>query len=308
MNFRYVNPHNVSWLVPQWASNPFELASCIEEMISEAPIKIRTQKWNSYRKFYLDLSNSTEGMKLRMGIANDEQSEMLCGNLIIHGDTFDMKVPLNYLFKGSPKIADGNCLYYHSFASDVPLGYFGITKRRWFDRLAQHFASSAKGSPYLFHKAMRQHADKRMMHTVVICGLDRDEVMKWEEHYVARMTLYPLGLNMIPGGYAGLRYLHSLGIRGATEANRDEVLEELTSRESLAGRPNPLCAARWESDQDFVNRIICGHSGRLTLDEIRRIREMDLSGYTVPEISGRMGRAAKRVAQVIRGKTYRRVA
>lgn len=307
MKFRHVNPHNIRWLIPSWADNPFDLACELEALIPELPRELRVRRYNEKRRFYIDIDRLTDPGHIRVGLDAGDGA-LLCGNLIMRTATFNLKVPINLLLKGAPSLEDSNTLYLHSFDTECPLNYVGITKRRWFDRLAQHKNSAASGSPYLFHRAIREHANKKMNHTVAISGCTRDEVMHWEEDYVRRFSLYPLGLNMIPGGYAGVTYLRSIGFETATPYNRDEILERATRETTLAGRPNPLCAARWEADQDFVNRIICGHSGRLTVEQVRTIRMLDLSGYTATEISAVTKQEPRRIDRVLRGKVYARVA
>lgn len=131
--------------------------------------------------------------------------------------------------------------------------------------------------------------------------------MSLEEEFVENLSLYPLGLNMIPGGFAGIRYLSTLGITARNAAERDEQMEALAARENVDGKPNPLCAARWVADQDFVNRVICGHSGRLTVAQVRQIRLHASFGRAVRDVSNVTGSSVSQVKRVLSGDAYGRV-
>lgn len=219
-----------------------------------------------------------------------------------------IEVPLNSLLKGYPKLQGQHVLYCHSFQTEVPLAYVGISKRKWFERLSQHITSAKSGSPYLFHRAIVEHQEKLMMHKVFLCGISSDLAMKYEEELVENLSLYPLGLNMIPGGKAGMAYLHKLGVATRSIEERDEVLEHLASQDHLAGRPNPLCAARWASDDTFVERVICGHSGRLTAEQVRTIRLLGSFGKNKQEIAFLVSANNDRqVLNALKSKTYGRI-
>jgi hypothetical protein len=81
----------------------------------------------------------------------------------------------------------------------------------------------------------------------------------------------------------------------------------MVARPPSDGRPNPLCAARWEVDQDFINRVICGHGARLSVGEIETIRSLSNVGRLPSEIAAATGRDLRRVREVISGATYGRV-
>lgn len=113
---------------------------------------------------------------------------------------------------------------------------------------------------------------------------------------------------MIPGGFAGYRYLAFLGHRPKDVDERDDIIERLAqSPETINGRLNPLNAARWASDQDYINAVICGHSNRLTLDEVRIIRSYESFGKNPAEIADVLARKLTTVAAVISGHHYGRV-
>lgn len=120
-------------------------------------------------------------------------------------------------------------------------------------------------------------------------------------------SLYPKGLNMVPGGEGCLRYLGRLGFCPKTIEERDNIIERISSVESLGGRPNPLCAARWASDQEYINAVICGRADRFTVDQVRIARLHSSFGKSDEEIAALLEAPIERVSKVISGRRYGRV-
>src|ERR1700676_3669720 len=116
---------------------------------------------------------------------------------------------------------------------------------------------------FYFTKRYARMLDRSITHRVLATGLNKDDAMAYEEYLVGTHSLYPMGLNMIPGGYAGLKYLSTLSIRLIDTEYVAESIAGAMCRDSIAGKPNPLCSARWQSDPDYAARVICGHHGRL---------------------------------------------
>jgi hypothetical protein len=308
MKLKHINPHNVRHQIPAWAIDPFALAVEMDRQMSQYLNGRSIPRWDSRLKFWFEAEPMGGGWGLRLAEPEPGDETGLCGVLNLVHPEWVISVPLNELLKGAPLLERTHSFYAHTFADDVPLTYFGITKQRWFDRLAQHERSAQQGSPFLFHRALRDKPNTKIVHRVIATLLDHDSAMGLEEEWVEEFGLYPLGLNMIPGGFAGLRYLHTLGVQAKTSRERDIAMEALAARETIDGRVNPLCAARWISDQEYVNRVICGHSERLTVDQVRNIRMFAAAGKRVERIAELVGDRAERVARVIRGQRYSRVA
>ena len=122
------------------------------------------------------------------------------------------------------------------------VGYFGITKRSVFERFKEHQMKVKNGGGHILHKAWRALIETEMsFHPVVQISATRknlDEIYEVEEHAVAERSLTPMGLNAIPGGYAGIKMLHQLallsGNRRVLPEDRDVALENL--ERSAAGR------------------------------------------------------------------------
>lgn len=311
MKFKRVNPHNFEWLIPPWVQEPMALARDIDILLDKY-LSGRVLHFDSYLRFWIDLDSNGDTWKARIATPLSTDDEIINGFINFNCEKWHVSVPLNPLLKGCPDIdstkSNGtHSLYIHTFDAEVPLPYVGVTKQRWFDRLAQHESAARCNSPFLFHRAIRDHAGKKIYHRVMFTEISYDTAMKLEESWVEMMGLYPLGLNMIPGGFAGLKYLHTLGINAKTVAERDAEVERAAGEEFIDGRANPLCAARWAMDQDFINRIICGHSGRLTTDQVRKIKMLTAVGKSAESIAESVNDNAERVSRVIRGKRYGRV-
>jgi hypothetical protein len=307
MSFRAINPHNIQWMVPSWAASPFQLARALDDLLVELFKVRRRPRWDASLDFWVIVEIKDGSFTLDLREVDESGNRQDCGILFLVAADWVINLPLNDLLKGAPRADGTHCLYYHWFDSEVPAAYTGLSKQRWFDRYAQHLSSARNGSPYLFHRAIREHGHKRAMHKVMMGLLTQEQAYHYEEEMVSRGTLYPLGLNMIPGGLAGIRYLHNLGVKVASAESRDTALEMLATQTDIAGKPNPLCAARWETDPDFNARVICGHSGRLTADQVRSIRMLSSFGMSTTEIASRIDDSDARVSRVLSGKRYGRV-
>jgi hypothetical protein len=302
MKFLHVHIHNVNELVPAWAIAPLALARELDRMLDTPEGRTLVPKGDQLFKtlpFWVEVDATVTPATVRIAVP-DERVD-LRGQLIVTCSSLahersQIQLPLNPFLKGYPSLAGTYSLYYHAFQTETPLGYVGLTKQRWYQRFSQHLSAAKAGSPYLFHKAFRDHPDVLLMHKVVFCGFDQEAALQYEEEFVDMFGLYPLGLNMIPGGRAGFAYLGRLGHQARSAEERDAVVEQLATRESIEGRPNPLCAARWESDPDFVERVICGHSGRLTTEQVRQIR-----------LGASLGQPAELLAKVLADGNLRQV-
>lgn len=314
MKFKHISIKNLEQLVPSWSMDVFALGRTMESLFDTPEGDQLFSKGNDvYKKlnFWIEVNATAEPSSIRF-VTPDDQVD-LCGNLIIIanpkiGVSAQIEVPLNPILKGYESIEGKHVVYCHSFQTEVPLAYIGVSKKRWYERLSQHISSAKGGSPYLFHQAIIKHQDTQILHKVFMSELDYETAMELEEEFVENMSLYPLGLNMIPGGNAGIKYLHKLGFSVNSADQKDKTTEELSSRKSLAGKPNPLCAARWAVDPEFVERIICGHSGRLTVEQVRTIRRLASFGKTTEQITLLISAKNKRqVAGVLNEKTYSRI-
>lgn len=229
-------------------------------------------------------------------------------------------VPLAPLMAGARDLRGTHTVYGHTFCKTdgsifgirgdrTEPSYVGQTKQGWYRRWKQHVASAAAGSPYRFAEAIRRFkGNAAIFHEVVSVGIGQDEAYEIEEYLVEKFALYPHGFNMIPGGYAGIRYLSQLGAQvGPREwERRDAVIERLVSRYARESRPNPLAAALWKDD-DYAASIICANPNNFSKQRVDEIRYMASLGRTAGEIAADLGCREQRVADLLSGETYSRV-
>lgn len=301
-------------MIPGWAEDFLSLGAQLDLMLdSEEGRKLFPPNGDPYKSvpFWIEIDSLGENTAIRFCLPDENIN--LKGQLILicksyNGLRAQIEMPLNPIFKNYESIIGRHSVYCHSFQTEVPLAYVGLTKKPWYERFSQHLAAANSGSPYFFHKALLKHRNIPMMHKVFVGDLDYECAMKLEEELVEKLSLYPLGLNMIPGGAAGLKYLQKMGFNFRNEVERDSIIEQIIKKDVHNGRPNPLCAARWASDQNFVERVICGHSGRLTAEQVRTVRLLASFDKGKEEISQLI--SAKNVRQVSRllgSKTYNRI-
>jgi hypothetical protein len=115
-------------------------------------------------------------------------------------------------------------------------GYIGVTRRTFAERINEHFGQMTDGGGHLLHSVWRDLRQKDMPHRVIaqLIGHSKSEDAIYEmEERAVENTLAPLGLNMIPGGRAGVRFLQRSGFSNAGFDNRDRLLAEaVQARES----------------------------------------------------------------------------
>lgn len=231
-----------------------------------------------------------------------------------------IELPVASVLRSVRDISDLYQVYSHSYVHDELGGnigdgasYIGVTKRGWRTRWAEHARSAERGSRYRFHQAIRHWSDKALTvhHRVISCGQTEAEAMAMEEKMVGLETLYPKGLNMIPGGYAGLQYLRQIGAAGAGERvspdEKQDVINRFFETASRRSQPNPLAAANW-CDPSYAEKVICAGEDRLKPEQIRQARFLASLGRSKTDVATEVG--AKNVAQVRRllaGNTYSRI-
>lgn len=210
-----------------------------------------------------------------------------------------MYVPVQYLLK-SWNPDNKHSLYCH-ILDEKP--YYGITRRHWADdRWEEHVADAKNGKKRLLWDAIQNTTSDLVCHVLLGTGYTKEEAMHLEEFWVDQWGLYPRGLNMIPGGYAGHRFLAKNNLLGRSflESDIDEVLRQSEAR-SRAAREN------WASD-DYAEKIICGGERRLTKQQVQRIRALFREGLGASDIAPFVeARSERQVQGVIDGKTYSRI-
>ncbi|MDF3822082.1 hypothetical protein P3G55_19410 [Leptospira sp. 96542] len=241
-------------------------------------------------------------------------------------------VPLQFLLKGWGDAAKGFQCYVHSISEDVQetgtsedivrlnsrrtgsYYYVGITGRNWLLRLNEHLKEMATGSRRRFYQAWREHYGvSGVLFTSMLKEVNRtyDEAMNWEEEAVDKIASDEFGLNMIPGGYKGIRFLHKCRIIENVDISpeaREHAIAEYFRRNPRKGLPNPFIAELWKSD-DFYLKVIEAKEKTLTSGQVKKIRTLHAQGRTLSQIVEEVGALnEQQVRNVITGRTYRRVA
>jgi len=138
------------------------------------------------------------------------------------------EIPLRALIVGNPPLAGTYTLYLHALLTNKGSSfvYYGITKRGWSLRFNEHMrAAVAQKSKRLLASTLNDLIEARVaeLHGSVddrlklaglvssVCGvgMTRDAALDAEERLVDKYSLasrHPYGLNMIPGGLAGLKH------------------------------------------------------------------------------------------------------
>lgn len=216
----------------------------------------------------------------------------------------------------SESFVDCYQVYMHAFVHDRNLNgpnvYIGVTKRSWQQRWREHYRSAVNGSHYRFHEAIRENQSSVIEHSILGVCSDEQSAMESEEALVGVYSLFPKGLNMIPGGYAGMRFLHRIGAVGRGERvspdQKHEFINRFFETETRAGRPNPFATANWLNDE-YAEKVICGGPDRLKPGQIREARYLkEELGLEPAKIAAEIGaRNVLQVRRLIGGSTYSRI-
>ena len=240
-------------------------------------------------------------------------------------------VPLQFLLKRWGDASQGYQGYIHTITHNVPryetfdqlyerqikdedtYYYVGITGRNWLKRLSEHVNEIHHGSRKSFHRAWRESMGMEnvlIVSSLMAINMTYDDAMNWEEKEVDRTSSDQYSLNMIPGGFKGLRHLHKLGIISKVRVSSDErerAIEEYIRRNPRKGIPNPFIKALWENDDHYL-KVIAARPKTLTPNQVNRIRELYNDGWSPEKITEEVGALnIVQVKRVISGKTYSRM-
>lgn len=208
-------------------------------------------------------------------------------------------IPVQYLLKSwSPK--NSYSLYAHIINEKV---YYGITKRHWLDdRWEEHVYDARNGKKRLLWEAMNGEKSDLICHVLMGTGYSKDEAMHLEEFWVDQWGLHPLGLNLIPGGYAGHRFLRENNLLGRNFSECD--IKFICDQSELRSQASKDL---WLSDE-YAERVICSGAKRLNAGQVRKIRALFKAGLNSSRIVDEVGALnARQVQGVISGETYTRI-
>ena len=241
------------------------------------------------------------------------------------GLTRDISVPLQALMVGWGDVAEGSHGYSHSIAfldegRALEQSYYdGITTRNWLQRMEEHFQEVRSGSNKTFHAAWRSYtgnAQVILCSELVVLNHTYEDIMNWEEEQVDIHMADGNSLNMISGGFKGLRFLHEHRFTPRLEISLEErdaavAAYAKAEYERRGGRdvgvPNLLLSKLW-LDNNFYLKVLAGRSDVLTPAQVVAIRKLATEGKTEAEITSIVeARNIEQVRRVLTGETYRRI-
>jgi len=245
-----------------------------------------------------------------------------------------VSVPLQCILKHWGNAESGYMIYEHNLSAmghAIPqfksISYIGLTSRNWQTRYKEHQRDALTGSELLFHTSLAAVINKDgisqagmgpfemvrsgacLLSELQYVNLTYEEAMQVEERMVER-TLHPNGLNMIPGGFAGMKFLHKLGYLSrdrATVDDRDFAAAKYLLGNASAGRFAPWVTENWSKDE-FYEQVIFKRSNTLNREQILSIRKYGTEwGFSAELIANLVGANIRQVRDVLSGKYYSRV-
>ncbi len=251
------------------------------------------------------------------------------------GHIWRISVPIQYLMKGFPIRPHGHMGYYHGFTLNHPddflkqwqkdhptfegiptesrYAYVGITSRNWLVRMKEHIHGIESGENKTFYSAWRQFAkDDRVDFNseLIVMNQTYEDIMDWEEKRVDVEMAAGRALNMIPGGFRGIRELHKLGLLGTknpTLKERDAAVAAAERANPRAGVPNLLMSELWKDDE-YASKVICGGDGRLSVEQVRSARDLNSLGVPIEKITEKINALnVRQVERLLSGYTYSRI-
>lgn len=139
------------------------------------------------------------------------------------------EIPLRAVLVGNPPLTGTYTLYQHVLRTNrnEEYVYYGITKRGWNLRFSEHTRLALKQKsgrmlPRKLDELIRARADARfgrsddremldgIISSLCAVGLSKDAAFETEEYLIDKYSLagkHPYGLNMVPGGHAGIAFV-----------------------------------------------------------------------------------------------------
>lgn len=288
---------------------------------AKVDVDIRMDVDNSTRKFSLNLLDYRKNTEF----SREESEKRVVVHIINkHSEktTWVIHIPLQAIMKGFGDPTDGYQCYGHAITmlntfgipKDKELVYCGITSRDWLTRMHEHFREINSGSNKLFHRQWREYqgdASVLLNSELIAVNHSYEGAMAWEEWAVDKYMTEGCSLNMISGGFKGLKELHKLGylsrVESVSQLEREEALEKYVLDHPRSGVPNLLVGKLW-LDDDYYTKVIGNRDNTFSQDEVHQIRKLFERGLSAREILDtlKVGNI-QRIKNVIEGKTYGRM-
>jgi hypothetical protein len=240
-----------------------------------------------------------------------------------NGMTHKTVVPLQYLLKGWGHAGDGYQCYIHSISDNInslmnfkdsdSYYYVGITGRNWLLRLEEHIRGMRQGDRRLFYELWREKygkPDVLFTSSLREINFSYQDAMNWEEMAVDKIANDEWKLNMIPGGFKGLKLLHECRIisnMNISLEEREKAIAEYFIKNPRRGIPNPFIAELWKDDGYYL-KVIEAREKTLSAEQVKNIRELNKSGKSIIQITQEVNALNElQVKNVILGRTYSRI-
>ncbi|ALL06987.1 hypothetical protein AQ505_16740 [Pedobacter sp. PACM 27299] len=239
-----------------------------------------------------------------------------------HKTTWAIYLPLQSLIIGFGDPMLGYHCYGHGISfldehgelkEENEVFYCGITKRGWLIRMTEHFREIKGDSKKTFHKLWREYlgnSNVLLNSELIALNHSYETAMNWEEWVVEKYMAKNKSLNMIPGGFAGLKRFSSQN-HSHSENEISIVLGQSSflsfANRSYQGLKNPMIEKLWRDDRYYA-KVIGKRNNTFSTSELLEIRQMAKKGYDVKQIGNQLGIIApKRIRNVLSGKTYSRM-
>ena len=194
----------------------------------------------------------------------------------VNGTQWAISFPVQAVMKGFSKVPDSCVGYSHGISLLDEQGkpkppqhnYIGITKRGWLKRMSEHFREVETGSSKTFHSAWREYAgrsDVLLTSELIVLNHSFEEIMSWEEWAVDREMKAGTSLNMIPGGFKGMKFLHEHRLTSHDRVSleeRDAAIVKYQASNPRLGVPNLLISELW-NNQDYAEKVIRSEERRV---------------------------------------------
>ncbi|MET0123187.1 MAG: hypothetical protein ABW124_19270 [Candidatus Thiodiazotropha sp. 6PLUC9] len=246
-----------------------------------------------------------------------------------------VSIPIQCILKNWGNVEKGYMIYEHNLSAMdnaehhfESISYIGLTSRNWQTRYKEHQRDALTGSELLFHTSLATAIDKDsiiqrgmgpfemvragvcLLSELQYINLSYEEAMDVEEKMVERSTLYPKGLNKIPGGFAGTKFLHKMGYLNkdrATVDDRDYAAAKYLKDHPVEKRTAPWVQVNWENDE-FYEGVIFKRNNTLNKEQVLAIRKYGNEwGFDTEIIANLVGANVRQVRDVLSGKYYSRV-
>ena len=207
--------------------------------------------------------------------------------------------------------------------------YVGKTKRTWQERYRQHCCDMGRGSNLRFHRALRGDffTIGLLEHIVERAGLTEKQANMIEEKEIEKRSLHPLfpyGLNMIPGGEAGLKFIHNFAERinytfdeRPNAENIESVLVAVQQyilkkhfNTDLIEKIKSVITRYWAEDIHFRINAMTGAHNRFSFEQIQAARIWHSSGWDKEKILDRLQKmdskklSMDQLDRLLKGETY----